>query len=139
MKKIIPFILAGSLCTALLFSGCEKEEEPEPETPGTSDPRAAFRGNWSVSENSTETGTSTYNLTISDSTNASYVLIAYLWGTHTKIRATVNGNAMSIPAQIVEGNSFSGAGVLANASRINITYWVNQGATIDTVTAVLTK
>ncbi|MDF2437083.1 MAG: hypothetical protein K0Q95_1459 [Bacteroidota bacterium] len=139
MKKIIPFILAGSLCSALLFSGCEKEEEPEPSTPGATDPRDAFNGNWAVSENSTETGASTYNLTISDSSNASYLLIAYLWGTHTKIRGTVSGSTLTIPSQIVEGNSFSGAGVLANSGRLNITYWVNQGASVDTVTAVLTK
>jgi hypothetical protein len=139
MKKIIPFAIAGSLFSVMLFSACQKEEEPEPEPTPTGDPRDGFTANWAVSETSSESGPSTYNLTISDSSNASYVLIAYLWGTHTKIRATVNGNTISIPAQIVEGNSFSGAGVLANANRLNLNYWVNQGASIDTVTAILTK
>jgi hypothetical protein len=140
MKKLIPFALAATLFGTLMFSSCAKEEEPEPETPGTTDPRAAFHGHWYISENSTQTGTATYYVDITDSSNASFIQLAYLWGTHTKIRATVSGSNLTIPSQVVEGNSFSGAGVLTNSNQINMSYWVNQGGgVIDSITAVLTK
>jgi hypothetical protein len=140
MKKIFPFALGAALFGSLMLGSCAKEEEPEPETPVATDPRAAFRGTWYISETSTQTGLATYNLTISDSTNASFIQFAYLYGYHTKIRATVSGSSLTIPSQTVEGNSVSGTGVLTNANQINMSYWVNQGGgSIDTLTAVLTK
>ena len=140
MKKLLSFVIAGSLFSVVLLTGCGKDDETQPENPSTSsDPRAGFIGQWAISENSSQTGVATYNVNIADSTNASYVLISYLWGTHTKVRATVSGSNISVPTQIVEGNSFSGSGTLANAHRINLTYYVNQGGSIDTVVAALTK
>jgi hypothetical protein len=140
MKKIIPFACAFTLIGTLFLSSCAKEEEPEPEAPVATDPRAPFKGHWYISENSSQTGVATYYVDITDSTNASFIQFVYLWGTHTKIRGTVSGNNLTIPSQTVEGNSFSGAGVLTNANQINMNYWVNQGGgSIDTITAILTK
>ncbi|HEX8517355.1 MAG TPA: hypothetical protein VF868_14255 [Bacteroidia bacterium] len=140
MKRIFAFAAGTMIFGSLLFTSCAKEEEPEPETPVSADPRARFKGLWYISENSTQTGAATYNLNIQDSTNASFIQFAYLWGTHTKIRATFSGNNLTIPSQVVEGNSFSGSGVLTNSNQINLSYWVNQGGgSIDTVTATLTK
>jgi len=140
MKKFIPVIFASSLFGVLLFSGCAKEEEPEPETPAGTDPRAGFRGHWAISENSSVSGVATYNVDISDSSAASYIQFAYLYGYHTKVRATVSGSSLSIPSQVVEGNNISGLGTLTNANQINMTYlvWLG-GSNYDTVSAVLTK
>lgn len=140
MKKLLSFAFAGSLFAALMFTGCAKDDETQPETsPTGTDPRAAFAGTWAISENSTQTGAATYNVTISDSSNASFLQLAYLYGYHTKIRGTVSGSTMTIPSQVVEGNSVSGTATLANTRRINLTYWVNQGSATDTITAILTK
>jgi hypothetical protein len=140
MKKIIPFAFAALLSGTLLLSSCGKEEEPEPVTPATADPRAPFHGHWYISENSTQTGVATYYVDVTDSSDANFIQFVYLYGYHTKIRATVSGNNFSIPSQTVEGNSVSGAGVLTNTNQINMSYWVNQGGgSIDTLTATLTK
>jgi hypothetical protein len=139
MKKIITFAVAVLSATVFL-AGCAKEEEPEPTTPVVTDPRAAFHGHWYNSENSTQTGAATYYVDITDSTNASYLQLAYLYGYHTKIRATVSGTAITIPVQTVEGNNVSGAGTLTNANQVNMSYWVNQGGgVVDTLSCVLTK
>lgn len=139
MKRLIPFALSLTLFGTLLLSSCAKDDEPEPEGPVSTDPRARFHGHWYISENSTQTGTATYYVDITDSSNASFVQLAYIYGYNTKVRATVNGNTLTIPSQIVEGNNVSGTGTLSSANQINMSYWVNQGSAIDTVTAVLTK
>ncbi|MCW3072710.1 MAG: hypothetical protein JWO44_2600 [Bacteroidetes bacterium] len=140
MKKLIPFIFASGLFGILLFSGCAKEEEPAPETPAGTDARAAFHGHWAIAENSSMNGAATYNVDITDSSNASFIQFAYLYGYHTKVRATVSGSSLTIPSQVVEGNSVSGSGTLTNANQINMSYlvWLG-GSNYDTVSAVLTK
>jgi hypothetical protein len=139
MKKLIPFTLSAALAFTLLLSGCAKEEEPEPDAPGT-DARAKFRGNWAVAENSSEHGASSYNVTITDSSNASYILFSYLYGYHTKVHASVSNSALTIPSQVVEGNNISGSGTLVNTNQIKLNYlvWLG-GSNYDTVQATLTK
>jgi hypothetical protein len=140
MKKFAPFVLSALLAGTLLFSGCAKEDEPEPETPGSTDPRVKFHGHWYNSENSSQNGHSNYYVDITDSSNASYVLLSYLYGYNTKVRATVSSNSITIPSQVVEGNNVSGNGTLTNSNQINLNYliWLG-GSNYDTVTAVLTK
>jgi hypothetical protein len=121
------------------LSGCAKEEEPEPE-PGTTDPRAKFHGHWLTQENSSANGTSSYYVDITDSSDASYILMAYLSQYHTKIRATVSNNSLTIPSQVIEGNNVSGSGSLASSNQINLNYliWLG-GSNYDTIKATLTK
>lgn len=134
MKKIFSFATAILLFGTLFITSCAKEEdEPQPATP-------TFRGNWAVAEQSKDFGPSTYNLTITDSSNPSYLLIAYLYGFNKKTYATVSGNNFSIPVQSIEGNNVSGSGVLINANRAEISYLVQTTTShYDTVKAVLTK
>jgi len=139
MKNLTNLSIATVLFGSLLLASCAKTEDPSA-TPTSSDPREKFNGNWHVSENSTDFGTSTYNCTITDSSDATHILIAYLYGFNKKAYSTVSGNNMSIPSQIIQGNSLSGNGVLANANQINLTYLVRTTTThYDTITAVLTK
>ena len=140
MKKAFPFIFATVLFGTIFFTSCSKEEEPEP-TAASSDPRAAFLGHWNISENSSQTGGPViYNLNITDSSDAAYISFAYLYQYHTKIHATVSGNILNIPSQVVEGNYVSGSGTQINANQINLNYlvWLG-GANYDTIVATLTK
>lgn len=140
MKNIIPFSITAMLFCTLLLSSCAKEDEPQPEIPASTDPRAAFRGHWYMSEHSSANGHSTYYVDITDSSNAAYIQFAYLDGYHTKVHATVSGSSLTIPSQVVEGNNISGAGTLAGTNQINLNYliWLG-GANYDTITASLTK
>jgi len=140
MKKSIQFALAGTMFLSLFIAGCAKEDETAPETtPVSTDPRAAFHGHWYMHETSSQTGLATYYVDITDSTNTSYIQLSYLYGYHTKVRATVSGTALTIPLQTVEGNNVSGSGTLTNTNQINMVYLVNQGSSIDTLTVVMTK
>jgi hypothetical protein len=140
MKKILSLSAAATLFGILFLTSCAKNEEPEPTTPTSSDPRARFHGNWAVSEDSKDYGPSTYNLTIADSSNSTHILFSYLYGFNKKTYATVSGNNIIIPVQVIQGNNVSGSGALTNANRIDLSYLVQTtGTHYDTVKYVLTK
>ena len=123
----------------LLLSSCSKEDDPEA-TPASGDPRARFTGHWLITEHSSISGSGSYYVDITDSTNASYIQFAYLYGYHTRIRATVSGSNLTIPAQLVEGNNVSGNGTSVNASQMSLHYVVALGgSSYDTVNATLAK
>jgi hypothetical protein len=111
MRTIVNLFVVMGFSSILLFSSCAKEENTNPDDP-TTDDQSKFKGNWTVAEESTDFGKSTYNSTISDSTDGSHVLIAYLYRFRTKAYATVSGNTMTIPSQTIEGLKLSGTGVL---------------------------
>jgi hypothetical protein len=140
MKKLTPFAFTLFLTMILVLPSCEKEDEPEPETSGTTDPRAKFHGHWYNSEISSANGSSTYYVEIGDSSNASYILFAGLYGYQAKVYATINTNSLTIPEQIVEGNKVSGSGTLVNSNQISLSYlvWLG-GSNYDTVRSTLTK
>jgi hypothetical protein len=140
MKSIIKLSLATVLFGSLLLTSCSKEDDPTA-TPSSSDPRDKFLGSWHVSENSKDFGPSTYNCTISDSSDASHILLAPLYGLNKKVYATPNGNNFTIPSQTIQGNSVSANnGTLASTNQINLTYYVRTTSThYDTVSAVMTK
>ena len=139
MKNFIKISIVTAIFGAVFITSCSTEDDPAA-TPASSDPRDKFHGNWNVSENSKDYGSSTYNCTITDSSNASHMLIAYLYGFNKKAYSTVSGNNFSIPTQIIQGNNVSGNGALMNTNQINLTYYVQTTSShYDTVTAVLTK
>jgi hypothetical protein len=128
-------IAAGGM---LFFSACTKDDDLQPDDP--SGDQSQFAGNWSVSETSKIYGVSTYNASIADSSNTNYVLISYIYGFHTKTRATVSGNSLTISSQVIEGNQVSGSGTLENARRLSLKYYVKiSSKQTDTVTATFTK
>ncbi len=133
MKKVINLSLASILFGVLFLSSCAKQDDPTPVTP-------TFIGYWHVAETSKDYGTSTYYCTISDSSDATHLLFAYLYGFNKKISGTHSGSSFTISAQQIQGNSVTGHGTLANANQINMTYFVQTtGVHYDTITAVLTK
>ena len=138
MKKLISISLAAILLGVLFFSSCAKEDPATPNDP--SDPRAKFHGHWYVTENSQDFGASTYYSDITDSTNASFILLSGLYGYNVKTHATVSGSNFSIPSQAFPAGTISGNGVYTNSTLINLTYYVRTTTThYDTITASLTK
>lgn len=134
------WIIATLLSMTSLISSCSKEEDAPPADTGTTDPRAKFIATWSVAENSHDFGPSTYSVSISDSSNTSYIQFGFLYGFNKRAYATVSGNNFTLPLQLIQGNNVSGQGVLSSANQINMTYYVQSTAShTDTVTAVLTK
>jgi hypothetical protein len=141
MKKTFAIAFATILFGTLILSSCSKTDDPAatPTTTST-DPRARFVATWFISEHSSVTGNGTYYDTIVDSSNTSYILHKFLYGFHTGVKATYNGNNFTIPSQIIQGTTVSGSGVLVNANRINMNYLVwSGGSNYGTLTAVLTK
>lgn len=141
MKKLISISVVLTLFGVLFFASCAKEDPATPNNPTSTDPRAKFHGNWNISETSTDLGTvPPYVVTISDSSDASHILFAYLYGFSKKTYGTVSGNNFTIPVQLIQGQNVSGSGVLTNANQINMKYLVQSTSThYDTVTAILTK
>jgi hypothetical protein len=140
MKKTFTLLAAALIGFTLFLNSCKKEEDPEPTTSGSTDPRDRFVATWFNSENSIDFGPSTYNVTVSDSSNSSYIMFGFLYGFNKRIYATVGGNSFNIPSQLVSGNNVTGSGTLTNSNQINMTYIVQTtGTHWDTVTCVLTK
>jgi len=140
MSKIFLLPFFGSLFLMLVLNSCSKENDPVPVSTATSSsPNAKFLGDWYVSEHTTQSGNSTYNMKVVDSTNNTYILFVGLYNFNSNIKATTSGNNIVIPSQIIEGTKVSGSGTLVNTSRMTLAYYVNDGLSIDTVSAVLTK
>jgi hypothetical protein len=138
-RKMINLFAGIGFSSILLLSSCAKEDNTTPDDP-TTDDQSKFKGNWAVTEVSTDFGKTTYNATISDSTDGTHLLIAYLYRFKKKTYTTVNGNAMTIPAQIIEGVQLSGTGVLENSRRLSLKCFVQTTKTHgDSVTFTLTK
>jgi hypothetical protein len=140
MKKVNNLFALIAVSGILLFSSCAKEDDTIPDDP-TTDEQVKFKGSWTVSESSIDNGKSTYNVVITDSTNAAYLQIAYLYGLNKKkTHFTVNGNTMTIPEQLNSGLFLKGFGTMENTKRISLKYTVQiTKSHYDTVTAVLTK
>lgn len=101
------------------------------------DDRDDYTGNWICQENSSQLGSSSYNVSISKSgTDSTAILIGnfYNLGSSKTAKAIVNGNTFTINPQLVDNLNVSGSGTL-NGSQINLTYAVSAGGT-DNVTAV---
>jgi len=141
MKKLIYFLSATALITTLFLSSCSKTDDTTTPTTNTpTDLRARFLANWYNSETDSDGNAPTYYVNITDSSDASHILLGGLWGLTRKPYATTSGNNFTIPTQTITGFVISGSGVLVNANRINLNYLVKTTSTHwDTVTAVLTK
>lgn len=104
------------------------------------DDRDDYTGNWICQENSSQLGSSSYNVSISKSlTDSTAILISnfYNLGSSNKAKAIVNGNSFTINPQLVDNLNVAGSGTL-NGSQINLSYTVSAGGT-DNVTAVYSK
>ncbi|MGE0637809.1 MAG: hypothetical protein AB7G44_00080 [Bacteroidia bacterium] len=124
-------VLAFTIAVAL--SSCTTEDL-------NFDDRDDFTGNWICQENSTQLGTSSYNVSISKSlTDSTAILISnfYNLGSSNSAKAIVDGNTITINPQLVDNLNVAGSGTLTG-TQINLSYTVSAGGT-DNVTAVYSK
>jgi hypothetical protein len=138
MKKLFrSLILIASVVS--VFYACNPNDTPEP----TGDPRDKFVGSWSCVENSHLNGNSTFSVTVSlNPNNSSQILLAnfYQIGTSQKVYGIVANNNVTVPSQTINSLSVRGSGnITANNTKINWNYYVDDGADIDTCSAVYSK
>lgn len=135
MKKQL--FLFATVLTVSVLSSCAPEEEPTP-----ADPRDPFVASWSVAENSSQIGFTPYTVHINKSTtNTNQVLIEnfYNIGFNYKAVADISGTTVTINQQTYNGNQLHGGGQKTGANSISLTYYVDNGSSVDTCTATLTR
>ncbi len=119
-----------------LFTACEKQED--------TDVRNDFIGNWLVNENSSLLGQRTYEIFIAkDSINSSqiYIYNFYKIGIQDSIFSMISesqNTAITIPTQTSKNNFVEGSGTLKK-DVIVMSYYINDGNKIDTVSANYTR
>jgi hypothetical protein len=138
MKKAIRYALMFLATTSLFYSCAPDDGDPQ-----NGDSRDKFVGSWICSENSHQMGTSSFTVTISlNPANTYQILLAnfYQLGASQKVVATVAGSSVTVASQQVSGVSVRGSGSITNNdTKINWNYYVDDGADIDTCSAVFTK
>jgi hypothetical protein len=136
MKKTfrLTFILATLI--SILYSCNPDDNSDQP----TADPRDKFVGSWLCNETSTQNGNSSYTATISlNSGNSSQIYINNFYGS-LKVYGVVANLNVTLPQQTVNSFTIHGSGTMgSNNTKINMNYWVDTGADIDTCTAVYSK
>ena len=123
---------------AVALTACTKEEDPTPV-----DPRDQYIGSWVCAENSKINGQTTFNVNIKKNTaDESQIFIEnfYNYGFNKSVYITLSTNTITIPQQTFSGsNTVNGTGTASSSSKINLTYYVKDGASTDTCTSILTK
>lgn len=137
-RKLLYFFIFLSF--SIFLVSCDPGDNPD--DPNT-DPKEKFIGSWICNETSTQNGNSTYNVTITaNPANSSQILLAqfYQMSSGQKVYAIVANNNATVPEQTLTGLVIKGSGNYSTTtSKINWTYYVNDGADIDTCTAVYSK
>jgi hypothetical protein len=136
-KNLLAIIILGAFIS-ILYS-CNSNDS----NATSSDPRENFIGTWTCNESSHLNGNSAFQVTISlNPNNSSQILLAdfYHLGTSQKVYGVVANTNVTIPQQTVSGFSIKGSGTITNNNtKINWNYYANNGADLDTCTAVYTK
>jgi hypothetical protein len=133
-NKYKPAILIFFVLTLFLTS-CVDDNEEE-------DIREYFAGTWKCREINTGFA---YNVIIKiDSTTQTYINLYnfHQFGSNEKVSAIVSNLAIDIPSQLACNNTINvrGSGLMQNnKTTINLDYYVDDGNTLDTITAVYTK
>jgi hypothetical protein len=128
-------LLAGVL---LLLVRCTADNP----SPSPADPRDSFTGSWMVTESGQKI---TYQVVITlDPTSSTNVLIANFAdagsGSNPAV-AVVSGTTITLIANQTVGDGWviNGGGSLSGSNKINWTYTLNDGATLQHLTAVYTR
>jgi hypothetical protein len=129
--------LAYAFIAVMFLCACSKDDD------GAKDARedyvGSFRTNYEYTVNGTKY-TGTYTLTITKSaSNASDIILNNIDGWNESVRATVSGNAMTIPQQTIQNIGISGSGTL-NGNVLNFSTAETQtGGTQINITQIATK
>ena len=138
MKKITKLLLFTVISATVFFSACEPDEDPIVST------NEFFVGTWLAEETSTlypDPNTFTVEIKANQLTeNEVYIYNFYLFGNDDadKVTAITTASSITINAQTICDNIINGEGTLSG-NKISWSYYVNDGADIDHVTATYTK
>ena len=140
MKSTI-FKIAGTLAIAAFIFSCAPEEATNNNTSPT-DPKAKWIGSWTCQETA-GANPGTYTIHISDSVGTTYVTIENLYnsGFQTKVKGNISSSNITIANQPLGSGAYTiyGSGSMVSNTSVNLNFSVNDGSTIDNVTALLTK
>jgi len=114
----------------------------KPDNNEDADQRDKFIGTWNCAETSSQ-NPNTINFSVSitkDDLTQNEILLDnfYHLGSDQKSRMIVDYSNVSMPQQTICNLNVNGSGAYTN-SNISLVYYVNDGADIDTVNALLTK
>ncbi len=127
IKLLFTCFLAGSL---IVLSGCKKDDDGAD--------RSDFVATYSVIE-TCGAGNDSYDITITESsTSDDGILIANLYDWDETATATVDGDNLTIPSQLLDGLTFSGTGTL-DGNELTINFQVAFGPDSDNCSAACTK
>lgn len=138
-SKISFLFLLLTASTALMYWGCEPEEPNDP-----TDIIDQYTGTWISHETSTQfPDPITFSVEITkDPVSSNGVLISNFYhlgyAASDRVKATVTRTTITIPVQTVCNMTINGTGTYSG-NKINLLYYVNDGADIDEVTAVYSK
>jgi hypothetical protein len=123
------------LCVLFTWKACKKEDDSP--VPAGID---GFVGTYLCKEVCTSNGSSSYQVKITKSSNASevYLYNFYNAGTSKYIYGQVDGNTLEIPLQNYSSFTLSGSGNL-NGNVINLSCSVDDGTILDSCSATLTR
>lgn len=129
MKKNA-FVFLAILLSGLFFTSCESLEEFGPDS---------IYDSWYCIETSEVYGQTNYYVDLSKHPSEDGKIILdnfYNLGLGQEVIATLSGLSISIPSQVVNGNTITGSGsIAADYKTINFTYTVDDGGDVDHVTA----
>ena len=133
-KNYLLLIILGFI---IAFSSCKKDNVSNVNT------QTNFSGTWLCTESSKLHKNSTFTVEIkTDSSSGSRIFMYnfYNIGSSYSTYGITDMNTVSIPSQKIFSNTLSihGNGTLTN-NKITWIYYVNDGADLDTATAVFTK
>lgn len=133
--KTLKIFVALLLPAISLLSACDPDTENDP---NPADPREKFLGTWTVQENKKKL---TYEVLITESpTNSSEVLISNFYNVGIKPFAIITTSTITCPVQSFQSQqiTINGAGTYTSG-KIYWTYYVNDGADLDTINAVYSR
>jgi hypothetical protein len=133
--------LAGVAVLSLMIYSCAPEKD-DAAAPTTTDPKQKWIASWSCTETPKQGSPSTFTVHIVDSSAADYVKIEnfYNIGFQNKAYATVSGSSITIPSQNLSSSfNVHGSGTMVSNTSITMNYYVSDGSSIDTISAVFTK
>ncbi len=137
MKKIIHLLFFLSIFSVLITS-CDEEDIDDP----FEDPRDQYLGMWLCTEDDSKNTEIAYTVTIDyDGDNSSRIRLFNfnLFGPAESVHALVTGNLLTVINQTVLNTDVYGKGNKIDENTINWEYYVNDGADIDTISAVYTR
>ncbi|WP_020569059.1 hypothetical protein [Neolewinella persica] len=134
MKNLSLFFLLF-LVLPLLVTSCGEDEEDMIPVPMFT--RADYLGSYSVVE-VCPGGQDTYNSSLTAGATSNEIIIANLFNLGDEVRATVNGDRLTIPMQLAPSwREFSGSGTLTD-QELKLSFTVTGGSGSIDCTAVLT-